>query len=96
MLSALLELLPSISTKQESSEFDFVALLVSAYPDLQPWCVHRASFESETPSDFYLAYLSSLLHHEDGNDAAKRDKALVRVSFMLALRNFLQFHLLTH
>jgi len=77
MLSALLELLPSISEKQSSSNVDFIALLVNAYPDLQPWCVQEAA-ASGGDSGFYMEYLSSLLHHEDGNDAAKRDGALVK------------------
>lgn len=82
MLSALLESLPSISTKQESGGIDFVTLLVSAYPDLQPWCINESS-ESDSDDrvgDFYIQYLSSLLHYEDGNDVAKRDSALIRVS----------------
>lgn len=83
MLSALLELLPSISTKECSSSLDFIALLVSAYPDLQPWCVHEATVSSEHSGDFYLKYMSSLLNHEDGNDAAKRDEALVKVSLFV-------------
>ena len=78
MLSALLELLPSIASKQYSSNFDFITLLVSAYPDLQPWCVREAS-ESEGSGGFYTQYLSALLHHEEGNDAAKRDEALIKV-----------------
>ena len=80
MISALIELLPSISMKQHTNDFDFVTLLVSAYPDLQPWCVQKATESEEQSSDFYLEYLSALLHHEDGNDAAKRDEALVKVS----------------
>jgi hypothetical protein len=77
MLSAMLELLPSMSIKKSSS-IDFMALLVSAYPDLQPWCVREAS-QSKNSGDFYVKYLLSLLHYDDGNDAAKRDGALVKV-----------------
>ena len=86
MLSALLELLPSIPTEQESSKREaYIALLVSAYPDLQPWCVEKVSFDSSDLSDdnFYLKYLSALLHHEEGNDAAKQDGDLIRVSLLL-------------
>ena len=86
MLSALLELLPSIPTEQDSSKREaYIALLVSAYPDLQPWCVENASFDSSDLSDdnFYLKYLSALLHHEEGNDAAKQDGDLIRVSLLL-------------
>ena len=83
MLSALLELLPSISAGTHSSNLDFNALLVSAYPDLQPWCVQETSPSSESErgdsDEFYLQYLSSLLHYEEGNDAAKRDRELVKV-----------------
>ncbi|KAL9179568.1 hypothetical protein ACHAXT_008858 [Thalassiosira profunda] len=77
MLSALHVLLPSISSGQLSGDVDFAALLVSAYPDLQPWCVRDAS-ESENSGGFYKRYLSCLLHHEEGNAAAKRDESLVK------------------
>jgi hypothetical protein len=99
MLSALLELLPSTCSAQYNSgvsNSDFITLLVSAYPDLQPWCVREASATSPTEDDaaeeqhsdsscsgddgsFYMEYLSALLHHEDGHDAAKRNEALVKV-----------------
>ena len=102
ILSALLELLPSACTTQcesGSSNLDFITLLVSAYPDLQPWCVREASVDGaseEKPSDrsaggrggFYTEYLSALLHNEYGNDAAKRDKALVKVRPSLFVRFF--------
>ena len=77
LLSAMLQLLPCMSTKQ-SSGIDFMTLLVSAFPDLQPWFVHEAS-QSEYSGDFYGKYLGSLLHYDYGNDAAKRDEALVKV-----------------
>ncbi len=76
MLSAILEILRSMSIDQYSG---FMTLLVSAYPDLQPWCVREASGSSPS-GDFYTKYLSSLLHHEYGNDAAKQDKVLVKVN----------------
>ena len=79
MLSALLELLPTIATSREISDFDYTAILVSAYPDLQPWCIQESS-DSDGSDDIYLKYLSSLLHQEDGNDSAKQDGNLVRVS----------------
>ena len=80
MLSALLELLPTFGTnREEASDFDYTSLLVSAYPDLQPWCIQEAS-DSDGSDDFYMKYLSSLLHYEDGNDSAKQDGDLVRVS----------------
>ena len=80
MLSALLELLPTMSTNQEkASDFDCTSLLVSAYPDLQPWCIQEAS-DPDASDDIYMKYLSSLLHYEDGNDSAKQDGDLVRVS----------------
>ena len=80
MLSALLELLPTTGTnREEASGFDYTSLLVSSYPDLQPWCIQEAS-DPDGSDDFYLKYLSSLLHHEDGNDSAKQDGDLVRVS----------------
>jgi len=79
MLSALLELLPTIGTNREASDFDYTSLLVSAYPDLQPWCIQEAS-DSDASDDIYMKYLSSLLHYEDGNDSAKQDGDIVRVS----------------
>jgi hypothetical protein len=80
MLSALLDLLPSI-TKLPANNLDFITLLVSAYPDLRPWSVREAS-DPEHSSAFYSKYLLALMHHEEGNDAAKRDEALVKVCFM--------------
>lgn len=85
MLSALLDLLPSI-TKLPSHNLVFVALLVSAYPDVQPWSVREAS-NIEHSGDFYSKYLLSLLHHEEGNDAAKQDKAMVKVTSSLCVDN---------
>jgi hypothetical protein len=82
MLSALLELLPkTTTTNQETSDFDYISLSVSAYPDLQPWCMQEAS-DSDGSDDIYMKYLSSLLHHEDGNDSAKQDGDIVRVSLI--------------
>ena len=81
MLSALLARLPSI-TKLPSNNLDFIALLVSAYPDLQPWSVLEAS-NSEYCGGFYSKYLLTLMHHEDGNDAAKRDEALIKVNAII-------------
>lgn len=75
MLSALLEMLSSLSAS--SGDFDPTSLLVSAYPDLQPWCV-REFYHMENSDSFYLKYMSSLLHHEEGNDAARRDRELVK------------------
>lgn len=75
MLSALLEILSS-STE---SVFDITSLLVSAYPELQPWCVREMNTRENSRS-FYFQYMSSLLHYEEGNDAARRDKELVKVN----------------
>ena len=75
MLSALLEILSS-STE---SVFDITSLLVSAYPELQPWCVREMN-TMENSRSFYFQYMSSLLHYEEGNDAARRDKELVKVN----------------
>ncbi len=87
MLSAIIELLPSISAQSISSKFDFMSLLVSSYPDLQPWCVKE--YSKHKPR-FYFKYLSSLMHHEDGNDSAKRDKTLVKVklNFLILSSHF--------
>ena len=79
MLSALFELLPTIGTNRGSSDFDYTSLLVSAYPDLQPWCIQEMA-DSDGSDDIYMKYLSSLLHDEDGIDSAKQDGDLVRVS----------------
>ena len=76
MLSAILEILPSLPSDQFPG---FMTLLVSAYPDLLPWCVREASRTSPSGDYFYVKYLSSLLHYDDGNDAAKLDEALVKV-----------------
>jgi hypothetical protein len=73
MLSAILEILPSMPLE------GFMSLLISAYPDLHPWCVREAYRTSPSGEYFYLKYLSSLLHYDDGNDAAKLDGALVKV-----------------
>lgn len=78
MLSALLENLTSLFLS--SDDFNpaaLTALLVSAYPDLQPWCVREIS-RVENDKSFYFNYMSSLLHHEEGNDAARRDIELVK------------------
>ena len=80
MLSSILEILSSSSVK--SDDFDLTALLVSAYPDLQPWCV-REICRMENANSFYFKYLSSLLHYDEGNDAARRDKELVKVNKIL-------------
>ena len=76
MFSALLEVLPSMSVKQSSGVVDYVPLLVSAYPDLQPWFIRETL--QFTARDFYQQYLTSLLHYEDGNDVAKQDVELVK------------------
>jgi len=44
---------------------------------LQPWCIREIS-RVENAKSFYYNYMSSLLHHEEGNDAARRDKELVK------------------
>lgn len=78
MLSPLLEKLTSLFLS--SGDFNhaaLTALLVSAYPDVQPWCVREVS-RVENAKSFYFNYMSSLLHHEEGNDAARRDRELVR------------------
>ena len=76
MFSALLEVLPSMPVKQSSGVVDYVPLLVSAYPDLQPWFIRETL--QFTACDFYQQYLTSLLHYEDGNDVAKQDVELVK------------------
>ena len=81
MFSALLDLLPSIM-KLPSNNLDFITLLVSAYPDLQPWTVRETS-NTEHCVGFYSMYLLSLMHHEEGNDAAKQDEALVKVTVIM-------------
>jgi hypothetical protein len=35
---------------------------------------------SDSPEDFYFKYLSLLMHPDEGSDAAKRDKGLVKAS----------------
>ena len=77
MLSALLEI-HSSSPSANTPNFDLTALLVSAYPDLQPWCVKEIMISEENVNSFFFKYMSSLLHHEEGNDAARRDRDLVK------------------
>lgn len=86
MLSALLEILSS-STE---CVFDITSLLVSAYPELQPWCVREMN-TMENPRSFYFQYMSSLLHYEEGNDAARRDKELVKVNTECCISEHLIF-----
>lgn len=78
MLSALHELLQTGAYCSLSANFDFVRLLVSAFPDLTPESV-RASTSSNSSSDLYSEYLSLLMHPDEGSDAAKQDGSLVKV-----------------
>lgn len=78
MLSALHDLLQSGAFNSMSNTFDITRMLVSAYPDLTPMSVKAASCEST--NDFYFNYLSLLMHPDEGSDAAKRDRDLVKVS----------------
>ena len=88
MLSAVVQCLPRI--KEESSadrRQQLVDICVSAYPDLCPWQVSEALLQTTSGNDvakkmkdLYYYYLSSLLHPQDGSDAARKDPALVEVS----------------
>lgn len=83
MLSALHELLLTGAYNSMSTNFDFIRLLVSAYPDLAPTSVSK-----DTSEAFYFDYLTLLMHPEEGCDAAKCDRGLVKVS-VFALNNIL-------
>ena len=53
-------MLSALSAGRCTSGFDFIRLLVYAYPDLRPWCVREASKDSHSPEsedDFYMEYL---------------------------------------
>ncbi|KAL7569184.1 hypothetical protein ACA910_017008 [Epithemia clementina (nom. ined.)] len=52
-----------------------IQLCASAYPDVQPWQVHR---ECQDANQFlYYKYLSYLLHPSDGHEGARHDSTLV-------------------
>ena len=77
MLTALIT-----NMKNSVLEEDKIPLLVSAYPDLQPWLVktHITACESEKGLAQYYKYLSLLLDPTDGSDEARHNKELVCVS----------------
>uniref|UniRef100_A0A7S4JXR0 Nuclear pore complex protein Nup85 n=1 Tax=Odontella aurita TaxID=265563 RepID=A0A7S4JXR0_9STRA len=90
MLSALLVHLFEVTRDGNKAEQGrILPLLVSAYPDMQPWQVRKAAFmdhgnardstktEERIFSDFYYSYLSYLLDPEEGNEGARRDHSLV-------------------
>lgn len=98
MLSAIVKCLPMIrkETNIERRQV-LVDVCVSAYPDLCAWQVRQALVEfpvsgstmdiSKDPKPFenlYYYYLSSLLHPQDGHEAARHDANLVQVSVVLA------------
>jgi len=74
MLTALIT-----NMKNSVLEEDKIPLLVSAYPDLQPWLVktHITACESEKGLAQYYKYLSLLLDPTDGSDEARHNKELV-------------------
>jgi hypothetical protein len=77
MLSAVLQLLENIRQDTSTARKQVVLhFCVSAYPDIQPWQVERAS---EGAPDIYYSYLSLLLHPIDGHDSARRDAKLVQI-----------------
>ena len=89
-LSAVLTLLQAIQKETKIERRDIIrSMCISAYPDIQPWQVRQACYESERGSkqvqqveswleDFYYSYLSQLLHPNEGNEAARHNKALVK------------------
>lgn len=95
MLSAIVKYLPLIREEHIMERRQMlVDVCVSAYPDLCPWQVKQALIEftpaegSVVPKglkdelkDLYYYYLSSLLHPQDGHEAARHDKSLVEVRF---------------
>lgn len=92
MLSAVVQLLHGIQKeKTHDRKLAIIDLCSSAYPDVRPWQVAKScrftqkdrklltSSENEM-NDLYYAYLSLLLHPQDGHDSARRDPELVKVS----------------
>lgn len=105
MLSAVVKCLPLIrkEPKKERRQM-LVDVCVSAYPDLCPWQVKQALLETpgedtsvskgleDELNDLYYYYLSSLLHPQDGHEAARNDRSLVKVcNHKLILRHVLVF-----
>ena len=94
MLSAIVKCLPLIRKEASADRRQtLVDICVSAYPDLCPWQLKNALLDSQENTidgiiasdvrnylrDLYYYYLSSLLHPQDGHEAARHDAGLVEV-----------------
>lgn len=86
MLSAVLQLLRSVVHETAKDRRTYIMeLCVAAYPDVQAWQVEKASIAAggKGPESLYYQYLSLLLHPIDGNELARRDASLIKVSHVL-------------
>jgi hypothetical protein len=85
MLSAVLQLLRGVAREpSKDRRISIIDLCAAAYPDVQAWQVEKTSVEAgdKGPESLYYQYLSILLHPSDGNELARRDAVLVKVSHL--------------
>jgi hypothetical protein len=83
MLSAVLQLLRSVVHEtSKDRRTSIMELCAAAYPDVQAWQVEKTSIAAggKGPESLYYQYLSLLLHPIDGNELARRDASLIKVS----------------
>lgn len=83
MLSAVLQLLRSVVHEtSKDRRISIIELCVAAFPDVQAWQVEKTSATAgdKGPESLYYQYLSLLLHPIDGNELARRDPGLLKVS----------------
>lgn len=92
MLSAIVKCLPIMREESNADRRQvLVDVCVSAYPDLCPWQVRQALVSTDGSKGgkqlqiLYYYYLSSLLHPQDGHEAARHDTALVEEWCKLSL-----------
>jgi hypothetical protein len=87
MLSAIMKHIQTIASESRTDvRSHLMNLCVSSYPDLRPWQVRKACLgENGAKRDpalveLYYQYLCLLLHPSEGNEMAKHDQELVKVS----------------
>ena len=94
MLSAVVQLLYEVQNETNGERRRaIIELATAAYPDLRPWQAKKACDVSKRTQasealrvemkNLYYSYLSLLLDPIDGHDAARRDPALVKVSYQI-------------
>ena len=94
MLSAVVQLLYEVQNETNGERRRaIIELATAAYPDLRPWQAKKACDVSKSTQasealrvemkNLYYSYLSLLLDPIDGHDAARRDPALVKVSYLI-------------